>query len=371
MVEYITDGTMLDSIAEEWNVLAARFESPLLCYEWFKAGTGAFASTQSPVVAVLRTGATIDAIAPLANVKVAGLAKMEITGASFLREPTGLIYKNEESLRRLLEEVMKLHRPMVFHRLGLDSPESILIQTMSGEHNIVKMARQSATPWIPINSGWEEFERSISSSRRSSLRRARRKADDLGLVTFDICSPCLPEVGSLLEEIFAVEAAGWKGREGTAMKVRSSLKTFFTQYTQALAKQGRARLCFMRLDGRAIAVLLGVEYANRFWVLKIGYDERWASCSPGILLMHEVIRWSFGQHHKAFEFLGSNESWLHMWTDHVHTYETQWMYPMTPSGLFWLSVDMPNILVAKLVSTRARLRKRWHGKLFPQLRHAS
>ncbi len=371
MIETIGQMEQLESIAPEWNELASRHESPLLQFGWFRAGADAFGGRQTPSVYIAKTNGTIDAIAGLSSVTIAGFRKIEMMGASVLREPTGFLYRNEESLGGLLEHILTSGCPVVLHRIASDSPENRLLRSLCARHRILRITRRSATPWIPITTDWNTYERSISSSRRSSLRRSRRRADELGKVTFDFRSPRFEEVDAMLEEVFAVEAAGWKGREGTAMKSRSALREFFLFYTRTATNNNLARICSMRLNGKAIAVLLGVEFADRFWVLKIGFDEQWASCSPGILLMHEVIRWAFEHRLRAFEFLGSDEPWLHMWTDHVHEYDTQWMYPMTPSGLFWLSIDMPNTLKAKLISIKARIRKRWHGKLFPILRHAS
>ena len=35
---------------------------------------------------------------------------------------------------------------------------------------------------------------------------------------------------------------------------------------------------------------VAVETGGRFWLLKVGYDERFARCSPGSLLLLETIR---------------------------------------------------------------------------------
>ncbi|HET9129927.1 MAG TPA: GNAT family N-acetyltransferase [Terriglobia bacterium] len=370
MIETITDLSHLENIAEEWNDLARQFDSPLLQFEWFKASIVAFSSRQSPSVVVVKNDNRIEAIAPVTSVGSTGFRKMEILGASELREPTGLLYRNEQALRELLEGMLAAKEPLLLARMGSDSAETRLLGELSRRWKALRLEQTSATPWIPLTGCWEEYERSISPSRRSSLRRARRRAEALGTAVTEILSPQIHQLDSWLEDLFAVEAAGWKGREGTAMKARASLRKFFSLYTLSAARTGKARLCFLRMNGKPIAALLGVIHAERFWVLKIGYDEQWAACSPGIILMHDVLRWSFDQNLKAFEFLGSNEAWLHIWTDHVHTYATQWVYPVNPAGLFWLGMDLTQTLRSNLVSRKARLRKRWHGKLLPVLKNA-
>jgi hypothetical protein len=62
-----------------------------------------------------------------------------------------------------------------------------------------------------------------------------------------------------------------------------------------------------------VAAQLSVEYADRLWVLKIGYDERWSRCSPGWQLLAETMRDAFDRRLRSYEFLGSDEPWLHGW----------------------------------------------------------
>jgi hypothetical protein len=102
------------------------------------------------------------------------------------------------------------------------------------------------------------------------------------------------------------------------MYINKRLGQFFKNYLVDAAKLNMLRLCFLRIDGAAAAVLIGIEHSNRFWILKIGYDERFSKCSPGILLMNEVIAYVFNKNFEALEFLGNNESWIHIWTNYFH-----------------------------------------------------
>ena len=93
---------------------------------------------------------------------------------------------------------------------------------------------------------------------------------------------------------------------------------------------------------------IGLEHANRFWVLKIGYDEKWAKCSPGIQLTMETIRYAFDRGLEAYEFLGSDEPWLHAWARQSHSYTSIGFYPLGFCGLYGLGVDVYNHVVRKI-----------------------
>ena len=95
----------------------------------------------------------------------------------------------------------------------------------------------------------------------------------------------------------------------------------------------------MRVGGEPVAAIIALDYAGRFWILKTGFDESWSFCSPGVLLMHEVIRQAFALGRSAFEFLGEDEEWIRVWTANAHDYTTHFVYPFTASGVFSLGKE--------------------------------
>ena len=58
---------------------------------------------------------------------------------------------------------------------------------------------------------------------------------------------------------------------------------------------------------------LAVECGERFWLLKIGYDEEFARCSPGVLLMLHTVRYAATRGLKSYELLGRVEPWTRVW----------------------------------------------------------
>jgi CelD/BcsL family acetyltransferase involved in cellulose biosynthesis len=95
----------------------------------------------------------------------------------------------------------------------------------------------------------------------------------------------------------------------------------------------------LRIDGRAAAVQLAVETADGFWLLKLGYDERFARCSPGSLLLRETIRYAATRGLRSYEFLGSAESWIRPWTETARPCVRLDAYPFERSGVGMLATD--------------------------------
>lgn len=355
MVEIIQNLATLQSLAGRWNALAERFKTPVLRHEWFAACAEAFCPPAQLAIVVIRSQEEILAIAPLVIEKRFGVERVELLGTCVLQEPSGFLYKDEGALAESVDAVVALRKPIRLRRIPAPSSEGILLNKICQRRAFWMCTNAPCSALIPILTSWAEFEQKISSSGRARLRRARKRAGEFGRVQFEVLSPDPANLKPYLDEVFQVEASGWKQRKGTSMRSKPELERFFRSYSKATAGLGMLRLCFLRIEGRAVAVQLAVEYANRFWVLKIGYDEAWARCSPGILLMHETIRYAFEHKLEGFEFLGSDEPWLHIWTDQLHAYETHLISPFSLRTFFPLGVECLVWLFGKFASRCRRI----------------
>jgi CelD/BcsL family acetyltransferase involved in cellulose biosynthesis len=154
----------------------------------------------------------------------------------------------------------------------------------------------------------------LNAGRRSDLRRARRRAEALGPVEVDLRAPVPGAVADLMAELIMVEAGGWKDRRGTSLRTNDRMREFFLGYADQAAARGALRLGFLRVGGEAAACSLAVDWGGRRWLFKIGYDERFARCSPGMLLMVETLRDAAKQGMRSVELLGTEEPWTRVWT---------------------------------------------------------
>jgi CelD/BcsL family acetyltransferase involved in cellulose biosynthesis len=155
-----------------------------------------------------------------------------------------------------------------------------------------------------------------------------------------VLRPTPEALDPLLDEAFRVEAAGWKGREGTALAEDSERAAFYRRYAAAACRKGTLRMGFLRIGGRAAAMQLAVTSGGRFWLLKIGYDDSFARCSPGTLLMLETIRYAAAHGLRSYEFLGGLEPWTRVWTQHVRPCVSLRAYPASLRGLAVFTADV-------------------------------
>ncbi len=168
-------------------------------------------------------------------------------------------------------------------------------------------------------------------------------------MTTEIHTPDLDDLAALVDTAFAVEANSWKGETGTALAHDALRAVFYRQYFEEACTEGILRICFLRIGDRVAAMQLAVEQGGGFWLLKVGYDARFAGCSPGILLMRDTIRYAAEAGLKRYEFLGRAEAWTRVWTSTERPCVSLRVYPVGIRGLAALASDV----VARLRQSRA------------------
>jgi hypothetical protein len=147
---------------------------------------------------------------------------------------------------------------------------------------------------------------------RRNLKRFRKKAESQGAVSIEVMKG-MPEVEDLLTEFLALEAAGWKGRNGTAMANSPSVVSFYSSLAKNLSSEERMEWHTLRVQERLIAAQMCIRCGASLMLAKIAFDEEFANCRPGHLLCGEVIRDAFSR--RDIEEINhlSNADWEGYW----------------------------------------------------------
>jgi CelD/BcsL family acetyltransferase involved in cellulose biosynthesis len=346
MLEIIDNKNKLLSIKTEWNRLADFLKTPLLSFDWFKAAIEAFHGYDNLNILIIRESEFIRAIAPLVIINESGVKYLQIPGVSRLYEPAGFLYESEEQLRLLLTHVIDQGVPVVLQRVSFTETMVQKIRVKMRYKALIIERNSSGAYYLPPQSDWETYYHSISSRRRYDHRRAIKRAREIGKLDYEIRTPNAQNLSACLKEAIKIEATGWKSEQGSAIQNRKDLATFFNIFLNDAAEQGMVRIAFFAIDGYQIAMLIALECYDRFWILKIGYDETYSSISPGILLLYYCLQYST-EKKLAVEFLGAAESWIGVWTDKVHDFKTIIYYPFTLKGLagIWGDIKRKFILI--------------------------
>jgi len=293
---------------------------------WALAGLEAFGG--DPQIVVSGDRSAPEAIAPM----VFHDRQLELAGCRPTGEPADLLSRSPDALGELTERLAGIGRAIVLPRIPAQSPTIDALRKAVGRRGLVHVSSGSAHPTIELNADWSEPGGGLSSSRRSALRRSRRRAEKGGEIAVDLLSPAPHEVDDLLDEAFAVEARSWKGSAGTALLQTPVLAGFFRRYAADAAARGILRLEFLCIAGQRVAMQLGVEWQRRIWLLKIGYDEEHASASPGQLLLAESVADAARRELDGYELLGTAAKWTEPWAPLVHPCVQVIAYPPSSHG---------------------------------------
>lgn len=323
----------VEALARGWEQLQAFATVPTQGAH-FTAALGGTLLARTPIKLVEAVDADgTGAVLPLC--RAAGrFARWRLPGAQEVFEPGDALCRDAFSAARLARFLARQSRPVDLHRLPADSPLIPALQAaMKGRGRVsVRPARPS--PYIALDASWEEPESRFSPRRRSDFRRAMRRAAEFGSMHCEVLAPHPGEFDSLFDEAIALEARSWKKAAGTAIACDPAKEAFFRCYFRAACERREFRAAFLRIDDRAVAMQLAVEWAGRNWLYKIGYDEAYARCSPGTLLMLHALGDAAKRGLTGFELMGDAEEWIaDLWTREQHECRRVRTYPFSLPGL--------------------------------------
>lgn len=313
-IRIITDPDMMGDLAAEWNKLAPPDSvEPWQSFSWHRSAAKASEKTSFLRIFTARKEGRLTAIAPMV-LKQSGQPlkpwRLGFLGGEDLKEPNRLVGSDPGALDILIDTISAEQvYPVRLSRIPSDHGTlSSIIEKFKNRGWIIKIAHMPY-PFLDLSRA------PIKKSLQRDLRRARKKAQKHGTLSFKVI--CDKEQGNLqqhLKKLFRIEASGWKGRNQTAILSNKTRKKFFENYAVSALNDGILRLFFLMLDGKAVAVQYGVESANAFWLLNIGYDERYRDCSPGNLLLEESIKSASKNDLIYYNLLGKDEPWTRRWT---------------------------------------------------------
>jgi len=332
-----TIGTLagLDRIASTWERLVVD-RNPVSDFAYARAWAAGLGTAQRLNV-LTAGGAETLAIAPLV-VNRGGAGWLSLLAAE-MYEIVDFPHADEDALSELARAIVRTRRPLDLKRIPADAPVIAALEAAYRGRGFVRRRPAGGSPWIPLDDSWADPEVRLEAGRRSDLRRARRHAEKMGAAVAAIITPTPAQLPQLLEEAFQVEAAGWKGAQGTALATDPVRGAFFRRYAELACAKGILRICVLRIGGRPAAAQIAIESGSRFDLLRAGYDERFSTCSPGMLLTGEAIRYAARRGLRSYEFNGDVEPWTKVWTRHEHACCSLRAYPFNPRGAWALCAD--------------------------------
>jgi hypothetical protein len=201
-------------------------------------------------------------------------------------DPTGVI---EDFFDMLARPHLKLPKVLVLPEVRLDGPVASLFGMVAENLGLTLVTTgEVKRPFLESDlDGQSYLKTALKPHHMREFKRLRRRLGDLGKLEHRIARTA-EEVRLGAEAFLTLEAAGWKGRERTAMAVDRFRAAFAREALHRLSEQDLCRVHSLTLDGKVIACLVVFIEAGIAYTWKTAYDEAYEKFSPGTLLMLDV-----------------------------------------------------------------------------------
>ena len=319
------------ALESEWNALVeASAATPFLRHECIRAWLFNFApSSQLVILAARDARGSLVAALPLILERglVCGLpARQLVSAANTHSSRFDLIALDPRAAGRAFLDYL-VQRP------GWDLLRIIDVQEGGAAWQMYRVAEDlrlptgawegERSPYLAFPSSYEELLGTKSPAFRANLRRRRRQLEKAGALSVERVTS-REGLAERLDEGFALERSGWKGRQGTAIAQDKRTHAFYTDVAKAAALHGYLSLFFLRLDGRPIAFHFGLVYDGVYSVPKLAYDEALRGASPGLVLLEEAIKDGISRGLRGYDFLGAEAEWKNKWSSSVRP--NHWLF---------------------------------------------
>ncbi len=133
------------------------------------------------------------------------------------------------------------------------------------------------------------LEANLRGKKRKELRRQQNRLSEIGQLKFQRTDG-QRGLESWIDEFLELEKRGWKGANGSALACAPETEALFRNALAGAADQSKLELLALRLDGRAIAMLVNFLTPPGSFSFKTAFDEDYARYSPGVLLQIENLK---------------------------------------------------------------------------------
>jgi CelD/BcsL family acetyltransferase involved in cellulose biosynthesis len=323
--EWINDPARLSEIAPSWEQLAADDPCPFTGPLWFTLWWDAFGEGRRLETCALWDGDELAAIFPLyrQGAPLYALANSETP----LFRP---LAADDDARRRLVDEVTASGAPEILvPMLPTADPAYALLTSGRRSKNVIDPPRQS--PIVDTVGTFEDYRAATKDRWHSGIEKKLRRTVREGGEFMLVQSP--DDLDAILGPGLELEAAGWKGKAGTAILSRPQTAKFYRELARAFHERGDLQLSWSTYEDRIIAFDLSILRAGRLWGLKGTYDETVSKLSPGLVLRLKVIEHCFEREIDAFELLGVAEEWKTKFATSNRELAQIRSYRSSPAGL--------------------------------------
>ncbi|HEX9050630.1 MAG TPA: GNAT family N-acetyltransferase [Anaeromyxobacter sp.] len=337
-VEEVRGRAAFAALRGEWDALAARgpTDLPFVGHDWLSAWLDAFARGRAPLVLVARRpdGAAVG-FAPFLPERRRGILRLLAPANDHSCRFEWVLGPDASGAAASIWAHLRdrcAWDAIVLRDVPRDGPTSTLLEPLArADGHLTGRWESLRTPRIALGGPAGTAEARTSAKFRANLRRRAKRLAELGAVALERVDGRAgeAEVDAAVDAFLRLEASGWKGDRGSAIALDPALAGFYRRIARDAARRGALAVRALLLDGRPIAVHLGMIHRGVYLLPKTAYDESLGSVSPGQLLQREVLAECEARGLSGFDFLGPDMPWKRDWAGDTAPHD--WLYVYRPS----------------------------------------
>jgi CelD/BcsL family acetyltransferase involved in cellulose biosynthesis len=300
---------------DDWKQAIARWTetraaTPFQDFRWLGAWYGAFTEVE-PVVAVITDARTLEQVAllPLVRrtrrgVRIVEFADLDLTdynapmlGPAAPRDAAGAraLWRDLTAALKGLQGGADIVRLRKLPR-GLDgraNPLTLLDATFPSAVN---------GNLVTIGEDFEAWRHSLGRNARKGLLKAWRVFTREPLAAFEIVTD--PEAASRVMAAMEVQQGARMQALGLSYSLNDQAHAaFYRDLVAANLRTGYAVLTALTVGEEVVATLLGIRIGARYVMVRFSNaGEKWASCSPGLLVIERTMHALHADGVRSFDF---------------------------------------------------------------------
>jgi CelD/BcsL family acetyltransferase involved in cellulose biosynthesis len=317
---------LIHSIADRWRRLceetgSAPFQRP----EWVQTYLRVFEPDNRLVLLTVYSAKELISVLPLVRkrssyacipvVKLAGAANVHSVRFEVVRKEGIVGEAALASMWQLLQsmpgwDVLELP---VFPQHGA-CQQLMALASLDGFNTITFLAQDSPTLQMQRDAnGVLTWLGSTTRHFRHELRRKERLLEEQAGDKLKLVCHTEPHAETL-HEFYEMEAAGWKGKKGTAINCDQATRSFYDSVAREATSRGYFRLHSLEVNGRMTAGAFSVVADDCFFPMKITYDEALGHGGPGQVLLNGIMQECAKNGIPELFFGGGKDHYKTLWT---------------------------------------------------------
>lgn len=215
---------------------------------------------------------------------------------------------------------------MRLRRIPFSSENLSLLQEESKNLGLPVYVRPSwNSPFIRINTGWEEFYKGTSQRFKKRMRNNENKLKQLEKISIEHITHA-GQNDRFLDDIFAVGKNCWKWEMGKSIASSEENIKFYSLLAATTCELGWLSIWIMKYDKKPIAFEYHLRYGDHVHGLRSEFDEEFRAYSPGAVLDCHIVRNLFQEGFSRYDLGGSADEYKMHWTSEVQSHQDVYIF---------------------------------------------